>query len=393
MELLQHPFFHDLERQQAETLAGRCVIRELPAGAVIFSEGDPSEEMCLVLRGTVAFSKGIADGKQRTVSHCPAGTFFGEVGIFTDARRALTATALESVTLGCIHRDQLVDFIRSTPGPIEQILGSIVRHLHDTTRHYMEDILQQEKLSLVGTMMNSIIHDFRTPFTVISLGAQMLLKRFPDEPKVQKLCRNMEDQIRRMNGMFTELAEFSRGSTTALQTSWIDLRAFFEGFRESCEPLFQNPKVVVTLTCEEGLGLEADAGKLHRVLQNLIGNAVEAYGESRSGVVRVHATREQPLSGPPPGRSGNLGTASTAEPPTPPEVHLTISDDAGGIPEAIQATLFEPFVTHGKAKGTGLGTAIAKSMIEAHGGTITFQSTLGVGTTFHLRLPQMRPDK
>jgi signal transduction histidine kinase len=66
---------------------------------------------------------------------------------------------------------------------------------------------------------------------------------------------------------------------------------------------------------------------------------------------------------------------------------LHVSDNGPGIPEELRDTLFDAFVTHGKKKGVGLGLAIAKSIVEAHSGTITFDTSMGQGTTFHVRLP------
>ena len=60
-----------------------------------------------------------------------------------------------------------------------------------------------------------------------------------------------------------------------------------------------------------------------------------------------------------------------------------------GIAPDLQAKIFEPFVTHGKAQGTGLGMAIAKNVIEAHGGFVALQSTVGVGTTVEIVLPTL----
>jgi signal transduction histidine kinase len=68
-------------------------------------------------------------------------------------------------------------------------------------------------------------------------------------------------------------------------------------------------------------------------------------------------------------------------------VLLRISDTGCGIPPEIMPKLFEPFVTHGKSHGTGLGMAIAKSVVEAHGGRISVGSVVGAGTTVEIRLP------
>ena len=68
-------------------------------------------------------------------------------------------------------------------------------------------------------------------------------------------------------------------------------------------------------------------------------------------------------------------------------VTLTLKDNGPGIPEDIRENLFEPFITRGKNEGTGLGTAIVKSIIEAHRGEIEFE-TSALGTTFTIRLPK-----
>jgi len=69
------------------------------------------------------------------------------------------------------------------------------------------------------------------------------------------------------------------------------------------------------------------------------------------------------------------------------EIAIRISDTGCGIPADILAKIFEPFVTHGKSHGTGLGMAIAKSIVDAHGGRISVASIVGNGTTVDIRLP------
>ena len=66
---------------------------------------------------------------------------------------------------------------------------------------------------------------------------------------------------------------------------------------------------------------------------------------------------------------------------------FAVSDDGPGIAEDLLPRIFEPFVTRGKAQGTGLGLTIAKAAVEAHGGTITAASEVGAGTSFVIRIP------
>jgi signal transduction histidine kinase len=108
-----------------------------------------------------------------------------------------------------------------------------------------------------------------------------------------------------------------------------------------------------------------DPDKMMRVVYNLATNAVEAMTDG--GLLTVRVTR----------------------PDT--EFQLDIGDTGPGIPEAIRDRLFGAFVTHGKKNGTGLGTAIAKKIVEEHGGNISFTTETGKGTTFHVRLPVFVP--
>jgi signal transduction histidine kinase len=110
--------------------------------------------------------------------------------------------------------------------------------------------------------------------------------------------------------------------------------------------------------------LPLDSARMSRVFQNLISNAVEAMPPETGGHIALAARRA-----------------------TPDTVEIAIRDDGNGIPEHIRGSLFEPFVTAGKRKGLGLGMAIVKNIVVAHGGSIRFETETGKGTTFYLTLP------
>jgi signal transduction histidine kinase len=112
------------------------------------------------------------------------------------------------------------------------------------------------------------------------------------------------------------------------------------------------------------LVLRLDPHRFPRVLQNLVSNAAEVLADRPHGRIAIAARR--------------LGRRCV----------LTIADNGPGIPPEIRSTLFEPFVTHGKIGGTGLGLAIARTVVEAHQGTIDFRSSKA-GTTFIIELPLM----
>jgi len=361
MDLNTHPFFKRMDSESVEALTRAALVQKLPRGTIIFEEGDISDSIYLVLEGTVGFSKKVRNRGHIPISQSHKGEYFGEIGVLASDRRALRAEARTDCSLACIPGAALVSYLRKMPGPVQGLLQSILVHLQGTTQQFVDDRVHQEKMALVGNMTNTIIHDFKNPFCLISLSSQLLRQRHRDE-ETQKLCHNIEKQVDRMVSMVTELAEFSRGEHSISKTK-INLKEMFDEFRSLNHPYFDHSHISVSIDVPSVTILGAKP-KLFRVLQNLIGNAIEAFGE-KQGAVKI---------------TGNVVHSEN-------QVHLFIEDNAGGIPEAIRDRLFEPFVSYGKREGTGLGTAIARSIIEAHGGSISYRTETGRGTIFTISLP------
>jgi len=361
LRLEEHPFFQGLNEEDTRALAATADVRQYESSAVIFDEGGESDALFLVLEGRVTFEKSVQSNNWRVISYAVVGDFFGEIGVLTGAPRALRASASGPALVAKLPRGELREFIRRTPGPVDHLLQSIVSHLHHTTRHYVDDMLQQEKMALVGNMVSSIIHDFKNPFTLISLGAQMITTLHPD-PKTQKLCANMGKQIQRMVDMANEVSEFSRG-VQSFKPSRVETRSLVLKFQELNEPYFQKEHVKIE-TNIESIMIEAEENKLLRVLQNLVGNAIDACDGMKDGLVRIEVR--------------DRGE----------HCEFVIADNGMGIPEQIRNNLFDPFVTFGKTGGTGLGTAIVRSIVEAHKGRIRFETTTGKGTSFYIQLPK-----
>lgn len=165
--------------------------------------------------------------------------------------------------------------------------------------------------------------------------------------------------------MANDLAAFSRGESQ-IDVAQIEVDQLFEEFRELNMPFFKDRSVEVVLK-GNGAKFEGDPGKIMRVVQNLISNSIEAiHHREVDGLVQAEATENDD------------------------SVTLRLTDNGPGIPEGIQSNFFEPFVTQGKKEGTGLGTAIAKAIVDAHHGEINFE-TGPQGTTFAIKLPKTQP--
>lgn len=342
-------------------IAEEIELLDLVDGESIFGEDSAPDALFLILSGNVAFTKEKLDGSLKNVSQSGEGSFFGEVGVFTGEHRALGAVALGHCRIARVPEPTVKKIIEDAE-PVRKILESVIHHLKSTTDHYMDEVMRTEKLTLVGTMVSSLLHDFKNPFSIISLGSNIIAQRYKDDAKTARICENMESQIRRMVNMANDLAAFARGDSQ-IEIAYVSLDALFAHFRELNMPFFKDQTVALIMQ-GNGASLQGDASKLLRVLQNLISNAIEAlHSADIDGKVEIYAEQNEKV------------------------VTITLSDNGPGIPEDIRRNFFEPFVTRGKNEGTGLGTAIVKSIIDAHHGEIEFE-TSSRGTTFTIRLPK-----
>lgn len=361
MKLEDHPFIKSISPERLESILEEIEILELAPETRIFEEQSEPDALYLILEGKVAFSKTKNDGSQQTVSQSEAGSFFGEVGVFTGEQRALGALAKGEARVARVPEPTVKRIIEDSEA-VRQILQSVISHLKSTTNHYMDEVMRTEKFALVGTMVSSILHDFKNPFSIISLGSTIIQNRHKDDPKTAKICENMELQIRRMVNMANDLAAFSRGEHE-IEIAYISLDTLFKHFEALNSPFFEDESVELKLT-GNGAALQGDASRLLRALQNLVGNAIDAlHAAEIEGKVEAFAEEE-----------GD-------------EVVIRVQDNGPGIPSDIREDFFEPFITQGKSEGTGLGTAIVKSIVQAHHGSIDFE-TSARGTTFTIRLPK-----
>jgi signal transduction histidine kinase len=187
----------------------------------------------------------------------------------------------------------------------------------------------------------------------------MVKEQHPDEETVE-WCDLIQAQAQRMSAMAEECLEFVKGNAV-LNIKPVNLAHALQRFEKLNRVYFQEAQVEFVMQAPDVM-VNADENKLLRVVQNLVSNAVEAFNGCRGRVELTACVSED-------------------------GVKITIHDNGPGIPEQIKDRLFEAFVTYGKHSGTGLGTAIAKSIIDAHGGDISFQSSYDEGTTFYISLP------
>jgi len=218
-----------------------------------------------------------------------------------------------------------------------------------------------ERLTSIGRLLSQVIHDFKTPMTVIS-GYVQLMADAADAKKRHEYAEEVLKQFDALTGMQREVLEFARGERT-LFVRRVYLHKFFADLRRQLELELQltGKPIELKLNVDTKVVARFDEARLARAVHNLARNAIEAM--TAGGVLTLR---------------GKLQGS---------ELLIAVSDTGPGVPKAIEHRLFQSFVTMGKDGGTGLGLAIVKKIVEEHGGTISVKSS-PKGATFELRLPQ-----
>jgi len=362
MDLHEHSFLSIFGIDAAQRIVAGATVLVLSEGQRIFREGDPSDALYLVLEGKVELSSG-EHGYLEFIAEPGPDEYFGEFGVLDGQSRSVGATARGRVRLARIPREVLLKELGGPEGsPAFRLMVQTVRKMRRSNRRHVDELLQQEKMSLLGQLVLGVVHDFRSPLSVVLMATE-LLESGADDPAVVKESRELiASQVQHVNAMAEEVLDYSRGRTN-IRREPVELSALLQRFVDINERFMRTRGVRLALRCEGQCVLRADAGRLHRVLQNLVFNAANAMGE-KGGSIAVFleaATRDS--------------------------VRILVRDNGPGIPEDIRSRVFEPFMTKGSKKGLGLGLAIARQFVEAHGGELTFASETGRGTVFCIKLP------
>ncbi len=220
---------------------------------------------------------------------------------------------------------------------------------------------REDRLTTIGRLLSGVIHDLKTPLSVIS-GYVQLMQGTDDRAQRDEFAELALRQFDHIVAMQRDVLEFARGEKSILVRK-VYLAKFFEDLRAQLETDLARRGVELAIELADRGTAKFDEQKVIRVIHNLARNAAEAMGE-KGGKFTIKVSRD--------GHGALI---------------MTFVDTGPGIPKEIEHRLFQSFVTSGKKGGTGLGLAIVKRIAEEHGGTVTVKST-GKGATFKLRLPQ-----
>ncbi|MDZ7304444.1 MAG: PAS domain S-box protein [candidate division KSB1 bacterium] len=259
----------------------------------------------------------------------------------------------------------------------QEIVGALGLGLDITeSRRLQGQLLQAERLAIIGKMAAKVAHEIRNPLSSISLNAELLqdeLQNLPPQEidEAKSILDSIIAEVDRVTNLTEEYLQFSRLPETRFQTD--DLGAWLEDLAASIEPELSARGV--QLICDFSPNLPQmffDPHQMRRAMLNLVRNAVEAM--PRGGTVTISAK-------------------STSR-----QIEIAVADTGPGIPAEVMGRIFEPFYTT-KDMGTGLGLALTQQIVNEHGGTIHCESPIFMhkegggevgmrgGASFIIRLP------
>lgn len=220
---------------------------------------------------------------------------------------------------------------------------------------------RQDRLSTIGQLLSSVVHDLRGPMAVIS-GYAKCLAQEEDPARREASGEAILRQVEWVDAMTGEILAFARGERKLLPSK-VYLKPYFQELVEEVRVELQGRDVELVLDLRDRGVAWFDAHKVRRAVHNLVRNAAQAIGAAHGRI--------------------SVGVARNAAG----ALVVSCSDDGPGVPDEIRGRMFDSFTSHGKPDGTGLGLAIVRKVVADHGGEVHVNSRPGE-TVFELTLPQ-----
>lgn len=242
-----------------------------------------------------------------------------------------------------------------------------LRRTLDELRSTQEQLIHSERLATVGAVVARVSHEIRNPLTTIG-GFARTLTAHPDE--IERVARNANiivEEVEKLEALLKEMLDFTSPKPPTLEPT--DVNRVINGLANVHRGELDAHTVTLELDLAPDLpGVLADRNQLQRVFLNLWQNALQAMDDRLADHARLLTVRTRHDEA---------------------AVRVTFSDTGRGIARTVVPQIFTPFFTT-KPRGTGLGLAVVKKIIDDHQGTIDVQSDHAAGTSFVITLPVRR---
>ncbi|MGA3173461.1 MAG: transporter substrate-binding domain-containing protein [Syntrophorhabdales bacterium] len=314
--------------------------------------GYSREETCSMRVGDI-----VAPERRHEVEEFIASVFAMEAGAMEAGKKELTLCATGG---GRIEVEMSATVVRMP----DMVLACCFSRDITERKHLEEELIQSERLAIMGEMAAGIAHEINNPLGIILANTEELVQQNAGDGETKESLQAIERNAVRAGKFIDDLLTFTRPS--APTKARIDLATLVEESLSLCKQQLRQKQIEVEKAFTGApLFFEGDDSQIQQVVVNLVLNAIQAM--PGKGKLRVRA-----------GRGDDDGVGS---------IRLEIADSGMGIPEKDLAKIFDPFYTARKNKGFGLGLSISKRIIEKHNGTVRVESEEGRGTVIYIDLP------
>jgi signal transduction histidine kinase len=206
-----------------------------------------------------------------------------------------------------------------------------------------------------------VAHDLRSPLGGILRSAEFLARSEISPETRKKLSQAIVSLARRLISTSQGILDYIQGEKITLQFNPTNLTDFLDEVLDVLQIDFSDRGIEVVRDYRFRGEVVMDTDRFAQVVYNLAENARDAMPHGGKFIVTINAF--------------------------PDEIELHFTDTGSGVPKELHERIFEPYFTYGKYKGAGLGLAIARQIVEEHGGSIRLESTGDQGSTFTVSLP------
>jgi signal transduction histidine kinase len=268
------------------------------------------------------------------------------------------ALQVQGARIGVIYLDSRKIVSQPVDRPTFQAIVALCAIAIERTR-LAEENLRNQVLATVGQVASSIVHDFKNGLFVVAGHAQLMGVTTQEESSKHHL-EEILATVDRLSRLSSEILDYAKVREPKREN--VDLGSFLPGLVAPLKG--RAAEVGATLLCQGAPCMASlDKQRFARVIENLVANSIDALEGQAAGEILVDWMR---VAG---------------------GVEIVVKDNGKGISRKVLKRIFEPFFSHGKRKGTGLGMATVKKIVEEHGGTVVVVSEEGHGTVATIELP------
>jgi PAS domain S-box-containing protein len=255
-----------------------------------------------------------------------------------------------------------------------EVTGVIANSRDVTDRKMLESQLEQaSRMQSLGRLAAMVAHEFNNILMGIQPFAELVARRAGDDDGLHRASVQIKSCVNRGKRVTSGILRFTRPAEP--EKLRIDANQWLDDIAAESRGVVGAGIIVCTELPSDSLAIVGDRAQLSQLLMNLILNSRDAMPDGGTLTLGLRSTN----------RSGKFPFGVLPHPER--FVHVTVRDDGAGMTEETVHHLFEPLFTTKKSGGTGLGLAISRQIVEMHGGLIFAESTLTLGTTFHIFLP------